>query len=153
MASVLDVAAYVLQKSGPITAMKLQKLVYYAQSWHAVWTDSRLFPEDFEAWANGPVSPVLYKKHRGRFTVDDTLEGLGDASALTADEAESVDAVLSYYGTMRAAQLIELTHREQPWMDARGDLLPGDRGFETIPFAAMAEYYGSLHAGASAEEG
>lgn len=36
MASVFDVAAYVLEKMGPMSAMKLQKLVYYSQAWALV---------------------------------------------------------------------------------------------------------------------
>lgn len=36
MANVHDVAAYDLKKSGPMTAMKLQKLVYYCQAWSLV---------------------------------------------------------------------------------------------------------------------
>lgn len=43
MANVLDVAAYVLAKRGPMTAMKLQKLVYYSQAWHLVWDEEPLF--------------------------------------------------------------------------------------------------------------
>ena len=37
MASAHDVAAYILKKLGPMTAMKLQKLVYYCQAWSLVW--------------------------------------------------------------------------------------------------------------------
>ncbi len=33
MATVHDVAAYILEKRGPMTTMKLQKLVYYSQAW------------------------------------------------------------------------------------------------------------------------
>jgi len=38
-----DVAAYILSKKAPMPAMKLQKLVYYAQSWSLVWDDEPLF--------------------------------------------------------------------------------------------------------------
>jgi len=31
-----------------------------------------LFPEHFEAWANGPVCPDLYRLHRGRFRIAPT---------------------------------------------------------------------------------
>ena len=44
MASVLDVAEYILRKSGPMTAWKLQKLVYYSQAWSLVWDDKRTWP-------------------------------------------------------------------------------------------------------------
>ena len=35
----IDVADYILQEHGAMSAMKLQKLVYYAQAWHLVWED------------------------------------------------------------------------------------------------------------------
>ena len=57
MATAHDVAAYILQKKGEMTAMKLQKLVYYSQAWSVVWDERPLFHEKIEAWANGPVVP------------------------------------------------------------------------------------------------
>ena len=65
--SVDDVAAYILSRKGPMSAMKLQKLVYYCQAWSLVWDDAPLFREPIEAWANGPVCPPLWERHRGRF--------------------------------------------------------------------------------------
>ncbi len=72
-ASVLDVAAYILQSQGPMTHMKLQKLCYYSQAWHLAWDGAPLFPEKIEAWANGPIIPVLYEALRGEFKVDSQL--------------------------------------------------------------------------------
>ena len=60
----IDVADYILAKKGTMSAMKLQKLVYYAQAWHLVWEDKELFPEEIQAWANGPVVPSLYTLHQ-----------------------------------------------------------------------------------------
>ncbi len=142
MATVHDVAAYILKRAGTMTAMKLQKLVYYSQAWSLVWDEKPLFDERVEAWANGPVVPELYAEHRGQFKV--TRWPKGDPSQLTAQERETVNAVLDYYGHQTSQWLSELTHREDPWADARGDLSPGARGSNTISHAAMAEYYGSL---------
>ena len=36
MASADDVAAYILEQRGQMSAIKLQKLVYYCQAWHLV---------------------------------------------------------------------------------------------------------------------
>ena len=55
MANVFDTAKYILEKSGKMSTMKLQKLCYYSQAWALVWDDAPLFDEDFQAWANGPV--------------------------------------------------------------------------------------------------
>lgn len=60
MATVFDVAEYILQKLGEVTTMKLQKLVYYCQAWSLVWDEQPLFEDDFQAWANGPVCPALF---------------------------------------------------------------------------------------------
>lgn len=125
-----------------MTAMKLQKLVYYSQAWHLVWEDEPLFGERIEAWANGPVVRELYDAHRGQFTVSAWPKG--NPSAFTAAQRSSIDAIVDNYGDKTAFWLSELTHRESPWRDARGDLGPSDRSSHEITPATMAEYYGSL---------
>jgi len=144
MTSIFDVAAYILKKQGSMTAMKLQKLCYYSQAWSLVWDEKPLFKNKIEAWANGPVCPRLYAEHRGKFRVSRRGLSLGDPAALNHDQAETVDAVLEYYGKHSSQWLSDLTHREKPWKDARADLAPGERGNAVITHAAMAEYYESL---------
>src|SRR5688572_102804 len=97
MTTALDVAAYILEKAGPMTAMKLQKLVYYAQAWSLVWDEKPMFEDPIEAWASGPVVPTLYNAHRGAFQVGAGQVG-GSSAALSPDQRETVDAVLKYYG-------------------------------------------------------
>lgn len=138
-ASVHDVAAYILDKCGEMTTMKLQKLVYYCQAWSLVWDERPLFPERIEAWANGPAVPELYAVHRGRFTVE--RWPTGDPGRLDAEARETIDAVLEYYGPRSAQWLSDLAHRELPWVEARASLADGERGSKEITHAAMAEYY------------
>lgn len=143
MVSVHDVAAFILQKSsGPLPAMRLQKLVYYAQAWSLVWDERPLFPARIEAWANGPVAPALYKKHRGKFKVSSWPHG--DPRKLGYDAKETVRAVLDFYGPRQAQWLSDLVHTEKPWRNARKGLSAAERGRVEITHAAMAEYYGSL---------
>ena len=99
--------------------------------------------EKFQAWANGPVCPELYARHRGEFNVTPG-EFRGDPGVLDKSQRDTVDAVLGYYGTLSAYELSTLTHREAPWKDARGDIEPGQRSNNVISNASMAEYYGSL---------
>lgn len=142
MADVHDVAAYILEREGAMTTWKLQKLVYYAQAWHLVWSERPLFPESIEAWAHGPVVRDLYEKHRRFYNVASWR--WGEPSHLTDDERESIDAVLDFYGDKTGHWLRELTHREPPWIGARAGLSDGERGNREIKRSAMAEYYGSL---------
>jgi uncharacterized phage-associated protein len=142
MATVFDVAAYILEMQGEMTAWKLQKLVYYSQAWSLVWDQRPLFAERIEAWMNGPVCPDLYRVHSGLFIVRSVPSG--NAEALDALARETVDAVLDFYGGMHPQELSDLTHAEAPWREARGDLPAGARCHKEITHAAMAEYYESL---------
>lgn len=87
MPSAHDVAAYILRKKGEMTAMKLQKLVYYSQAWSLVWDEEPLFEEEIQAWVNGPVIPALYQAHRGQFKVSDWRQG--DPSKLTGTQKQT----------------------------------------------------------------
>ena len=65
--SITDVAAFILNRTGTITTMKLHKLAYYAQAAHIVaHGGTPLFPEDFYAWRSGPVAPLLFILHRNK---------------------------------------------------------------------------------------
>lgn len=143
MSNAKDVARYILDQKGEMTAMKLQKLTYYSKAWHLVWEDKALFSEPIQAWANGPVCPALYQEHRGMFQVAPEVIN-GDTSSLTEGERTSIDSVLEFYGERSAHELSELTHMETPWLDAREGLVLGAVGDKEITDGSMSEYYGSL---------
>lgn len=144
MPSAHDVAAAILKRTGPLDTFKLQKLVYYSKAWHLVWDGEPLFDERIEAWANGPVIPALYNEHRGRYQVD--VWPIGDEGNLTPEQLESIEAVLRTYRKYAGWQLAELTHREDPWRQARekAGLRPGQRGNVEIPDEAIQIYYEGL---------
>ena len=138
-----DVAAYILQRTGPISTWKLQKLLYYSQAWSTVWDDRTLFDDQIQAWANGPVVRSVYNSHAGQFQVGPQGWN-GNAAALDQRACQTVDRVLAFYGNRSPQWLSDLTHMERPWQDARVGLGPTDRGEAEITPAAMAEYYSSL---------
>ncbi len=133
-----DVAAYVLSMLGPVSAMKLQKVVYYCQAWALAWTGKPLFPDRIEAWANGPVVRSLYAAHRGEFEV---LDVGGDPGRLGADARAIVDAVVNAYGHHSPQALSEMTHNEPPWIEARQGAVPGSRSESEITQRSMRAYY------------
>jgi uncharacterized phage-associated protein len=143
MASVFDVAQYILDKLGPVTTWKLHKLCYYSQAWSLVWDDTPLFNDRIEAWVNGPVIPALYELHRGQYTISSIPTAQSDN--LSTDQTETIDVVLECYGPQAATTLSELTHNETPWQNARKGLNPNDRGNVEITLDDMAEYYGRIY--------
>lgn len=137
MANIFDVAQYILDRRGSMSAMKLQKLVYYSQAWSTVWDDDCLFPEKIRAWRNGPVVRELWEAHQGQFKVD--AIAAGNPATLSDEQRDTVNKVLDFYGDKDAQWLSDLTHMEDPWKDAWG------RGQNTeITPGALSEYYSSI---------
>lgn len=143
MANIFDTAKYILEQSGVMSTMKLQKLCYYSQAWSLVWDDMPLFDEDFQAWANGPVCPELFYKTQGMYSVSakDETGGTGD---LSDGQKDTINRVVAYYGKHDAQWLSQLTHMEEPWRKARTGLPQGVACANVITKESMAMYYGSL---------
>lgn len=139
MAEVDDVAAAVLEQTGEITTMKLQKLVYYCQVWHLVHQRVPLFAQPIKAYKEGPVVEDLYRKHRRLYHIDTWR--YGKASTLDFAEAATVDWVVRTYGVFSAESLSRMTHLELPWRAARVGLSEGDRGDDEISVSLMRDYY------------
>lgn len=137
MPSALDVAQFLLEKLGPMTTMKLQKLVYYSQVWSVVWDDDRLFPEPIEAWKNGPVVRSLWESVRGQFRVSSLPKA--DVNRLTERQRETVAAVSKAYGEKDAQWLSDLTHMESPWKNAYAQAQNTEISLEDI-----SEYYSTI---------
>lgn len=143
--NVFDVAAYILSKTGVITHMKLQKLIYYSQAWALVWDDAPLFPERIEAWINGPVSPDLFQELKGQFSIGpSSVDSKGDAKKLSDEQRQTIDGVVEHYGTHNSQYLSDLSHLEDPWRNARNGIPDSIRGSQEIIHASMSEYYSSL---------
>ena len=118
------VAKYIIQKfqdaGDPVTNLKLQKLLYYVQGWHLGIYNEPAFDEDFQAWVHGPVIPEVfqvYKRHSWNPIVND--EQLPE---LDARLQAHIDDTLDAYGGDSGWALEIRTHRESPWIDARGSL-------------------------------
>ena len=150
MITAIDVAEYILKKTGPITAMKLQKLVYYAQAWHLAWTENVLFEDKIEAWKNGPVMSSLFNHHKGCLKLysgffTDKIKPR-EILPLNNDQQDVVNRVIHFYGSKDPHWLSQLTHMEDPWKIARSKSTFSDeeRSTEEITPLSMLEYYTSL---------
>lgn len=144
MASVFNVAAYVLEHCGKMTTMKLQKLVYYCQAWSLAWDDVPLFDEDFEAWANGPVCPDLFQKHKGWFVIEKDFFSEYSGFMFEEEQLDTMNAVLNQLGDKSPQWLSDLTHSELPWKQARAGYDVGEICGNVITKESMQMYYSEL---------
>lgn len=141
MCNAIDIADYILQEKGRLTAFQLQKLLYYCKAWGLAWGGESLFPEPISAWQDGPVVYDVYKHHARQYSViaDDFH---GDRTKVPVDYLPMLDGVLSAYGRMSGNALRDLTHTEAPWLDAYN----GHNGLQaaTIDDDSMKTYYSNL---------
>jgi uncharacterized phage-associated protein len=144
MASVFDVAKYILEKQGSMSTWKLQKLCYYAQAWSLGWDGLPIFQEDFEAWTNGPVCRQLFIEHKGQFDIDAEDLRHGDSTCLSSNDIETIDSVLRFYGDKQPYWLREQTHIEDPWLMARNGIPNNAPCDAIITKPSMGEYYQGL---------
>jgi uncharacterized phage-associated protein len=144
--SVVDVAEALLERlPHGVDGWKLEKLCYLVQAKHLAQTGLPAFREPVEAWTHGPVVDRLYQVHKHDpriFTVR------GDARSAEKEDtvASVVEQVVAAYGDWSGRQLRELTHSQEPWLEARRGLGPTDRSRRRISPKTMREYFEVLEA-------
>lgn len=135
----------------PLSNLKLQKLLYYAQAWFLALYDEPLFGEPIEAWVHGPVVPPIFrefKRHRW-----DAIPRPKSAPQLSERAHAHLREVMDAYGDFTASQLARLTHSETPWMEARHGLAPDVPSNAIISWESMKSYYGGLLAPSPTPDG
>ena len=127
----IDVARYFIIKAyeedieADMTNMKVQKLLYYAQSLHLAMYDEPLFDEEIQAWRYGPVCPPAYRFYSEfeakQLPIPDKEESL---RAIPEEKKVLLEEVWEYFGGYHAYRLSDMTHHEIPWKKARQGLPP-----------------------------
>lgn len=141
MLNILDVARYLLSL-GSMKHKKLQKICYYIQAWYLACTGQRLMNTEFQAWAHGPVSPVLYQFYRdwGGLTIPQITYTQCDINIPDAVKIY-IKAIYDLYKNYTADELERLTHQEEPWIQARKDVPDGAPCTNVISDKIIIEYY------------
>lgn len=142
-----------------LTAMKLQKLVFYAHGWTLALTDRPLISDPIEAWEWGPVIPALYHEFKrfGNGPITEkahesslhnlklrvfipTLENSGSGTERSIAQA-IVERIWDDYSAFSAARLSNATHEAgTPWADVYE---PGKRHIR-IPDPIIKKYFEGL---------
>lgn len=146
MPSAVDVARYILalgrasdedgQENDPISNLKLQKLLYYAQGFHLALYDETLFPERIQAWDHGPVVPEVYR-HFKCYGSEPIPDEHMDPSTLDDQSKKLIEEVYASYGQFTAWRLRQMTHDEPPWCQT---YKKGVQNIE-IPPPLLAKYF------------
>lgn len=135
----VDVARYFIIKAyedgieAEMTNMKVQKLLYYAQSLHLALYDEPLFDDEIQAWRYGPVCPPAYRFYSEfeakQLPIPEKEESL---KAIPEEKKSLLEEVWEYFGGYHAYSLSGMTHGEFPWIKARKGLAPQAASKEPI---------------------
>ncbi|WP_163444457.1 Panacea domain-containing protein [Flavobacterium columnare] len=138
-----------------ISPLKLQKLLYYIQSWHITKFEKDILFETMpEAWVNGPVYRPIYDKYKSTFFKNENFQNSLDEESLSKelskkletlnlskDKQDLVFSVLNAYGKLSDEKLVLMTHSEEPWNEARQGLSPIERSEKKISIDTIFNYY------------
>ncbi|MDD3922540.1 MAG: DUF4065 domain-containing protein [Endomicrobiaceae bacterium] len=97
-----------------ITNLKLQKLLYYVQSYSLLLFNRRAFNEKIMAWSYGPVVEKVYQEYKEKHANEITLED-ENVEDISEGLRKVVEMVITTYGGIEATELIDFTHEEEPW--------------------------------------
>ena len=131
-----------------VSHMMLQKLIYFAHSWHLAIYDKPLIKEYLEAWQYGPVVRSLWQRYKyaGLAAIpfdEECKRELEKLEPLLKDTylGDYLEKIWNIYGDMSAYQLSSITHRPgSPWLEARNGNENGHSSL-IIPEDKITSYY------------
>ncbi len=144
----VTLANFILKEYGPMSHLKLQKLLYYCDAYHLAYFDEPIINEEFEAWVHGPVCRIVFDQLKDKsilysdLSFDESSEPEKELEkVLTSSQMGLINEILKTISPWEDLELEAATHRESPWISARKNLGPADRCAHVISKEEMRLYY------------
>lgn len=155
---VIDVCRHVINYSNEhdygVSNLKLQKLLYLVQAYFLISKKEHnpCFDEKIEAWDFGPVIPKAYREYKQYgsgdipdiksyilFDEDDIWNSKRvefTDNVIKDEDKVLIDRVIDKFKDYSATDLVSLTHRQSPWINAYAT-----HQINEIPLDAIREYF------------
>ena len=140
MYNVLDVCYFVIDYSNSarygMSCLKLQKILYFIQAYFLILPQKRrcCFRDKIEAWDFGPVVPAAYNEFKqfgsgnipsvdSRIIVDKNniwnfRRVAINKNVISFEDKELIIKVVDVFSNYSATDLVTITHRQGPWINA-----------------------------------
>ena len=145
MHSASEVAHWFIAKAAEsgdlITHLKVQKLLYYAEAWTQTLVNEELFAEKLEAWAHGPVVPEIFQEFREHGWNPLPVPNQEKIPVISPQAEEVLQQVFDTYGDLPAKTLEDMTHKDEPYIKARGNLSGEERCDVVIPKNEIQNFF------------
>ena len=140
---------YILKHYGPMSHLKLQKLLFYCDAYHLAYFNQELVEDKFEAWVHGPVSRKVYDQLKGQAVLytDVAYSGMpgvdvdGEYDKLMSTQKELITNILDQLSQWSGLELEMATHKEMPWQFARQGYSEAEKCHVEIDKELTAKYY------------
>ena len=124
MYSAMKVARYIIaHEKGcrrSVTNLRLQKLLYFVQAQFLVERNEPCFDAEIEAWDFGPVVPEVYHEYKFYGASPIPCSSPKDAiEQIHSSDRNSIDIILDDCRKYSTTTLINITHQQDPWKNAR----------------------------------
>lgn len=136
------IAEYIIKEGEDVTQLALQKMLYYAQGFYKAFYGKYLFKDDCKAWVHGPVYPTIYEKYKCfKYNKIDINIDYDVADMISDDKKKVLDAIIKFFGYYNGKALEEMSHFEEPWIEARVGLKPAENSNKIIKKEALKNYF------------
>lgn len=126
------------ENEDPMTNMRINKLMYFAQGFHLQRFGTPLFKDEIKAWKYGPVVESIYRKYHptGRNIITECSPNF-NISGFSADDIQLLLDVYNKYRSLSTSRLVEKSHEANtPWARTYVD---GEN--RTIGLPLIKEYF------------
>ena len=142
---ILVAAQYLINHCEDITALTLQKALYYTQGLYSAFYGDFIFKDDCEAWVHGPVYRNVYQEYKEyEYRTIQPDKSITDFSCLSKNEITVLNYVSDYFCTFSGKVLEYFTHQEQPWINCRKGMPLLAASDKIIPKAEIKDYFCSI---------
>lgn len=137
--------AYIFGQMQEVTPLALQKILYYVQGIYMALFGAPLFPENCCAWQHGPVYEKVYFLFRDyKYNpIDDNRFAFFPArpGGLSGEERTVIDLVVKTFGRYSGKTLETITHKEEPWKEARRGRGRKEHSNSVMPKESIQSYF------------
>lgn len=145
----LVLANYILKHHGPMSHLKLQKLLFYCDAYCLAFFGKELISDKFEAWVHGPVCRNVYNQMKGAsvlytdmsYSPLPEIDEDAEFAMLPIDVQDLITDVLENLAQWTGIELERATHREQPWLEARNGYGEADKCHVEISKETTKDFY------------
>lgn len=140
---------YILKHYGPMSHLKLQKLLFYCDAYCLAYFGQELIVDQFEAWVHGPVSRKVFNELKGQavlytdvaYSETPGMDVDAEFAKLTTDQQALIKDVLDQLASWTGLELERATHNERPWQLARVGYDDAQPCHEIISKEETARFY------------